>query len=63
VSAVKLLLQNQADVNASWVVPEVGVVLTPLSLAAFRGQQDIVTLLVEAGAKINAISKVSDTFL
>lgn len=58
VSAIKLLLQNRADVNASWVVPRVGVVLTPLSLAAFLGREDVVAVLVEAGARINAPSKV-----
>ena len=35
-------------------------VLTPLSLAAFAGQQEIVSILVEAGATINAADKVSE---
>ena len=62
ISAVRLLLQNKADVNASWAVPGVGVVLTPLSLAAARGLQEVAAELIEAGAKINAINKVKIIF-
>lgn len=57
-SALKLLLVKGANVNASWLVPGVGVVLTPLSLAAFLDRQDVVSLLIEAGANINAANKV-----
>ena len=55
---MQLLLRNGANVNASWLVPEVGVVLTPISLAAFAGTLGVVSMLIEAGASINSKDKV-----
>ena len=58
ISAIQLLLVKGANVNATWLVPEVEVVLTPLSLAAFCGREEVVALLVDAKADINAANKV-----
>ena len=55
---VRLLLRHGANVTASWLVPDVGVLLSPISLAAFAGQLEIVSILVEAGASVNSIHKV-----
>ncbi len=56
--SVQLLLRHGASVNASWLVPDVGVVLSPVSLAAFAGQLEIVSMLIEAGASVNSADKV-----
>jgi len=51
-------LSKGADVNALWSVPEANVLMTPLCLACLAGQQEIVALLVESGATLNATDKV-----
>ncbi len=46
---VKRLVKNEVDVNAKYYGG-----YTPLILATVRGQEDIVKLLIEGGANLNA---------
>ena len=57
--AVKLLLENGADVNAK----EEGEDLTALHLASYEGHLEIVKLLLENGANVNAQDKNGKTAL
>ncbi len=59
IATVRFLLDRGADPNVSWVIMEKDLTLTPLCLAAVKGNQAMVSLLVEFGAQINSHDEVS----
>ena len=58
IATVRFLLDRGADPNVSWVLMEKDLILTPLCLAAVKGNQAMVALLVESGADINSHDEV-----
>ena len=57
-ASIKLLLKKGANTNSSWVHLSSGIRLTPISLAAACGREDVVSVLMDFRADVNAPDEV-----